>query len=188
MTLHVPKNKDAGSFSKAWQNNFWQIVLGIQRTVDQLLANFVGTENDVNSKRAFLDKAREWFDVLAGSAARLTVTRKLGQRVIDLVPEHQDIIEAGQVFANRSPAPIRLKAGSNITLTKKLGETTIAVVPEDQDIIEAGQVFANRSPAPINLKAGSNITLTKKLGETTIAASGGGVSFSDVLKIVSLRG
>jgi hypothetical protein len=35
MTLHVP-NKDAGSFTKAWQNNFWEIVLTLQRNFQTL--------------------------------------------------------------------------------------------------------------------------------------------------------
>ena len=124
MPLHLPKNRDAGSFSKTWQNNFWQTVLALQRTYDSLRDNFVGTENDINSKRAFLDKAREWFDLVAGTA--VSITRKLGQRVVNVVPEDTQIIQAGQVFDPRLKQADRIVAGSNITLTRKLGAVTIA--------------------------------------------------------------
>lgn len=126
MTLHVPGNREDGSFSKAWQNNFWQIVLTLQKNYDRLMANFVGTENDVVSKQVFLAKPREWFDVLVGATnGAITLTRKLGQRVISFVAEDADNILANQVFDEPFKQGDKLVAGSNITLTKKLGSITI---------------------------------------------------------------
>lgn len=129
MSLHGNQNnRDSGSYTKTWQNSFYQIVHQLQRSFDSAVANFVGTSNDINSKRAFLPHD-PWifFELVASTATNsaLTITRKLGQRVLAVVIEERNLILAGRIFGNRAPQPDRIKAGSNITLTRKLGEVTI---------------------------------------------------------------
>ena len=130
MSLHGnPNNREAGSYTKAWQNSFYQIVHGLQRSFDSMVDNFVGTSNDINSKRAFLPHDPfVFFELVASASANsaLTITRKLGQRVLSIVVEELNLILAGQVFANRAPQPDRIVAGSNVTITRTLGQINIA--------------------------------------------------------------
>jgi len=130
MSLHGnPQNREAGSYTKSWQNSFYQIVHGLQRSFDSMVSNFVGTSNDINSKRAFLPHD-PWvfFELVASTTANgaLTITKKLGQRVLTILVEEHNLILAGRIFGLRAPQPDRIKAGTNITLTRKLGEITVA--------------------------------------------------------------
>ena len=97
-----------------------------EKTLDSLRENFIGTSNDINSKRAFLPHAREFFEIVVGTTnSALTLTRKLGQRVLAIAVEERNLILSGQVFSRRVITPDRIVAGSNITLTRKLGSITI---------------------------------------------------------------
>lgn len=129
MSLHGnPSNREAGSYTKTWQNSFYQIVHQLQRSFDSAIQTFIGTSNDINSKRAFLPHDPfVFFELVASTTANsvVTITKKLGQRVISFAVEERNLILAGRIFGNRAPVPDRIKAGTNVTIDRKLGEVTI---------------------------------------------------------------
>lgn len=127
MSLYVKRNKDAGSMTKVVQNNFREIAHSIQQTFNSVKENFVGTSNDINSKRAFLDHARAFFEIAVGTGnSAITLTRKLGLRVLTFVVEERNVILANRVFDVKNDNSYEVVAGSNVTVTKKLGQRVIA--------------------------------------------------------------
>lgn len=141
--MQIPKQdnqKPVDSFQKYWENYRREWERWFQRTAEILQRIFPDSTDVILSSQVFKRHEPRVNETKAGTA--VTVTRKAGQDIINVVANDLQIIEAVKVLSQHPARIDELKAGTNITITRKAGQVTITTTAyDDANEIIAGKVY-----------------------------------------------